>query len=528
MDHLFVLAPGSAVALGLHEYDGKLPNLSRFATGRWAERADALLRRLRAFSVDALPSDRRFDRTLLELSLESPLFDLRDSRDYDLNPMLYVMGLALTPYTVRAYAPLPVRLEAVHRHLSGVPAFLAAGLDRLDPEVPVPFVRFAVAIADGLRANYREVDSPAQSAGGDWVNRLREVRELADTALTAFIQRLESQWLPRATNSFALGPARYQKLLWVREGIRTPFTDLLTAGYADLERNKRRLEAIARDSRPPTDARGLLARLAETHPTADQLIARAREFVEETKTFVREKELATVPEPAICRVEETPKYHQRLSTASMNPPGPFDAAGEEGIYFVTPADPAWSPATREEWLRQFNDSVLRNVTVHEVYPGHYLQYLHLQRVSGGRARRVFLSTAFIEGWAHYGEQLAVEQGLGSGAPEAEAAMLYDALLRDCRLIASVGLHTQRMSVEQAAALFEQDAFCEPIVARREAERGTYDPAYFSYTLGKLAILDARRKHLASRFGGSIRAFHDRLLGLGAPPVGFLDEVLQSG
>lgn len=522
-----MLAPGSAVTLGLHDYDGKLPNLSRFATGRWAERADALLRRLSAVSADALSPDRRFDRTLLELLLESPLFDLRDSRDYDQNPMVYVLGLALTPYTVRAYAPISARLEAIHRHLAGVPAFLASGLDRLDPEVPAPFIRLAIAIADGLRTNFRDVEPLAQAAGGDWGNRLRDVRGLADVALTAFMQRLESQWLPRATNSFALGPARYQKLLWVREGIRTPFTDLLAAGYADLERNKRRLEAIARASRPPTDARGFLARMSETHPTADQLVPRAQEFVEQTKTFVREKELATIPEPAICRVEETPRYHQRLSTASLNPPGPFDTAGEEGIYYVTPVDPSWPPSAQEQWLRQFNDSVLRNVTVHEVCPGHYLQYLQLRRVAGGRVRRVFISNAFSEGWAHYAEQLAVEQGLGSGAPEAEAAMLYDALLRDCRLIASVGLHTQRMSLDQAAALFEQDACCEPIVARREAERGTYEPAYFGYTLGKLAILEARRKHLA-QFGGSLRAFHDRLLGLGAPPVGFLDELLQAG
>ncbi|MCI4347511.1 MAG: DUF885 domain-containing protein, partial [Thermoplasmata archaeon] len=314
---------------------------------------------------------------------------------------------------------------------------------------------------------------------------------------------------------------------WVREGIRAPFADVLAAGRADLERNQARLQSIARSAEPPTDGPGLIARASQTHPSAGELIGRAREFVEETKMFVWEKELVTIPEPAVCRVDETPEHQRALSTASMNPPGPFDTSGEEGIYFVTPVDPAWSPTTQEEWLRSFNDSVLRNVTVHEVYPGHYLQFLHFRRSAGSQARKVYMSTGFVEGWAHYAEQLAVEQGLGAGVPEAEAAQLYDALLRDCRLIASVGLHAQGWSVADATALFEREGYCEPIVAQREAGRGTYDPVYFGYTVGKLAILDVRHKHLSSQFGGSLRAFHDRLLGFGAPPVGFLDELLRA-
>ncbi|HLY76351.1 MAG TPA: DUF885 domain-containing protein, partial [Thermoplasmata archaeon] len=425
------------------------------------------------------------------------------------------------------YAPLPVRLEAIHRHLAEVPAFLRRGLERLDAEIPAAFLHFAIAIARALPSDFRAVASLDRTAGGERREPMEELRERAIDAVTAFARRLEQEWLPRANDAFALGPTRYQRLLWVREGVRAPYTDLLAAGRADLHRNRARLEAIARSSQPPTDGPGLLARAAQAHPTSAELIDRARDFVEETKMFVREKELVSIPEPALCRVEETPGHHRGLSTASMNPPGPFDAAGEVGIYFVTPVDPAWSPETQEGWLRSFNDSVLRNVTVHEVFPGHYLQYLHLQRSVGSLARKTFLSNAFVEGWAHYAEQLTVEQGLGAGAPEAEAAELYDALLRDCRLIASVGLHTQGMSVEEATALFVREAYCEPIVAEREAGRGTYDPVYFGYTLGKLAILEARTRLLGPRFGGSLRAFHDRLLGFGAPPVGFLDELLRN-
>jgi uncharacterized protein (DUF885 family) len=526
VNHLFTLSPGLAVALGLHVYDGRLPDLSRAATDRWAVAADRLLERLRGISPDALSEDRRYDRTLLELSLESSLFDLRESRDYDQNPMVYVGGLSLTPYLVRPYAPLATRLQAVQQHLAAVPAFLRSGRERLDPAVAAPFLQLAIGMGEGLLTEYSEAEPIARSAGEQWVEALRTVREPADAAIREFVDALRREWQPRATQAFALGPERYQRLLWVREGIRAPYADLLSAGKADLKRNQARLDAIARSAEPPTDARGLLARAAQTHPTAAGLVGRARDFVDETKLFVREKELVTIPEPAICRVEETPNYHRALSTASMNAPGAFDTAGEEGLYFVTPADPAWPPATQEDWLRSFNDAVLRNVTVHEVYPGHYLHFLHLRRSAGSLARKTYLSGAFTEGWAHYAEQLAVEQGLGSRSPETEAAQLYDALLRNCRLIVSVGLHAQGMTVDEATAVFEREGYCAPIVAQREAIRGTFDPAYFGYTLGKLAILEARKTHLGPRFGGSLRAFHDRLLGFGAPPVGFLDELLR--
>lgn len=522
-----MLSPTAAVGSGLHQYDGLLPDLRREATDPWASTADRLLGQLRDVPSDRLSGDRRYDQVLLEMGLENSLFDLRDSRDYDLNPMAHVGGLSLTPYTVRPYAPLGVRVDAMHRHLTAVPLALTRGLERLASAVPAPFVRLSIGIARGLEANYRAVDPVVRSLGDAAVERIREVRDPATEAVRAFARRLEEEWLPRATQDFPLGREKFERLLWVRERVRVPIDDLLRAGRADLEHNQARLRAIAAAADPPTDARGLLDRAAATHAGPAELIDRARRFVEEMKLFVREKELATIPEPSVCRVEETPPDHRGLSTASMNSPGPFETTGEEGMYFVTPADTTWSAETQEQWLRSFNDSVLRNVTAHEVYPGHFLQFLHMRKSPGSLARKIVSSNAFIEGWAHYAEQVVIEQGLGAGAPEAEAAQLYDALLRDCRLISAVGLHTQGMTVAQSTELFEREGLCEPIVAQREAGRGTYDPVYFGYTLGKLSILEARRHHLQSRFGGSLRAFHDRVLSFGAPPVGFLDELLRA-
>ncbi len=525
IDHVFALQPGYAVFLGLHQYDGRLPDLGRSATDAWTGAADRLLSDLREIPADQLTEARRLDRTLLELLLESPRFDLHQSRDLDRNPMAFLGPVSLTAYMVRDYAPLPTRVDAMVRLLDGVPALLDAARHRLESVLPEPFVRLALTMAAGLPPHFEEAEAYARRASAPLGDRVARARAPAEEAVRGFLERLQGEWTRNATDDFALGPERYQTLLWVREGLRTPFEEMRRSGLADLKRNQARLEEIARSRKPPTDVPALLESLFRQHPSADRLIPRAQELVAETKRFVEEAGLVTVPSVADCRVEETPVYGRALSTASMNPPGPFDAAGDEGIYYVTPVDPAWPPERREEWLRSFNDPMLRNITIHEVYPGHYVQFLHFRRGANSFARKVFVSASFTEGWAHYCEQLAIEQGLGRGGPEAEVAQIHDALLRDCRLLASVGLHTGGMTLGEATELFRREAHFEQLPAEREAIRGTFNPEYFCYTLGKLAILEERARTLGPLFGGSLRAFHDRLLSFGSPPVGVLGALL---
>ncbi len=528
VDHVFALQPGYAVFLGLHQYDGRLPDLARGATDGWTAGADRLLSELRAIPSDQMTEGRRLDRTLLELLLESPRFDLHESRDLDRNPMSFLGPISLTAYMVRDYAPLPTRVDAMVRLLDGVPALLDAARQRLEPVLPEPFVRLAATMAAGLSPHVQEAEAFARRASATLGDRLARSRAPAEAAVHDFLARLEGEWTRNATDEFALGPERYQTLLWVREGLRTPFEEIRRAGLADLRRNQARLEEIARGLAPPSTVPALLESIFRQHPSADGLIARAQELVGETKRFVEGGELVTVPSGAECRVEETPTYGRALSTASMNPPGPFEASGDEGIYYVTPVDPAWPAERQEEWLRSFNDPMLRNITIHEVYPGHYVQFLHFRRGANSFARKVFVSASFTEGWAHYCEQLAIEQGLGRGGPEAEVAQIHDALLRDCRLLASVGLHTGGMTLAEATDLFRREAHFEQLPAEREAIRGTFNPEYFCYTLGKLAILDARAKTLGPLFGGSLRGFHDRLLSFGSPPVGVLEALLGAG
>ncbi|MGA8604888.1 MAG: DUF885 domain-containing protein [Thermoplasmata archaeon] len=523
VDHLFVLQPSYAVGLGLHEYDGRLPDLSTAATDRWVGGADALLQRLASVDRASLPAGRKTDGFLLGLLLESPLFDLRMVSDLERNPMNYLGAVSMTAYLARDYAPVEVRVRAMVRTLEQVPRLLTTGRERLRAPLPKPFLDLSLAIGGGLPAHFTEAEEFA--ARVELGEKVRSARIPAEAAVTDFLAWLREHHLPQAVPEFALGPARYQRLLFVREGIETAFEEIRRAGAEDLARNQHRLAEIAKGENMTVPE--LLERLYQNHPDAEEVIPTARGFVDETRRFVETNALVTVPEEARCRVEETPVWGRALSTASMNPPGPFDATSPEGIYYVTPIDAKWTDRQQEEWLRSFNVPMLRNITVHEVYPGHYLQFLHFRRSSGSLARKVFLSPSFVEGWAHYTEQLAIEKGLARESVFAEAAQLHDALLRDCRLLVSIGLHTSGMTLEAGTQLFQREAYFELLPAEREAIRGTFNPEYFCYTLGKLAILKARSRLLNSGFGGNLRSFHDTLLGLGCPPVGLLDSLLAS-
>jgi uncharacterized protein (DUF885 family) len=520
--HLFVLRPTTASALGLHEYDGILPDLTVETTERWAATANDLVAKLRAVPESELSPPRRLDRNLLSLLLEGNLFDLEATRELDRNPMSYLFQPDLTSYISRDYAPVPERARSIVKILTSVPALIETAKARLEPVLPRPFVTLSIQIAGGLPSHFEEGETFAATHSAELRAEVHRAREVAEPAVRAFAEWLRSERLPRATVDFALGPERFQKLLWVREGLTLPVDEVLRRGRADLERNQHRLAEIARREGVTVDQ--LIARLNDQHPAPDELLPLVRRLTEEVREFVREKDLVTIPEPELCHVRETPTWARDLFTAALSPPGPFDKP-VDGIYWVTAVDPAWTPAQAEGWMRTLNHAMLKNTTVHEVWPGHYLQALHFHQTNQTLARKVWFSYSFTEGWAHYCEQAALEAGFDDHSTSAEVTQLHDALLRDSRLIVSIGMHTQGMSVADAARVLRTEAHLEEIHAQREAIRGTYNPEYFCYTLGKLAILDVRSKYLATKFHSSLREFHDSLLGFGSPPIGFLDGLM---
>ena len=522
--HLFVARPTMASYLGLHEYDGLLPDLSVESTDRWRTTTQGFLRQLGEVRESDLAVHRRHDRNLLRLLLEGALFDLDETRELDRNPMSYLFQPDLTNYIARDYAPVADRVASIVRVLTSVPSLLETAKQRLEPVLPRPFVTLSIQIAGGLPSHFEEGESFAATGSPSLRDEVRKAREGADSAVRAFAEWLTTQRLPQATDDFALGRERFQRLLWVREGLTLPVEEVLRRGHDDLKRNRERLTQIARRERVSIDQ--LVTRQYDQHPSPEELLPLARRLVDEIREFVRTQELATIPEPEVCHVRETPPWARNLWTAAMSSPGPFEKP-VDGIYWVTGVDPAWTPAQAEEWMRTLNHAMLKNTTVHEVWPGHYLQSLHFRKTAQSLARHVWFSYSFVEGWAHYCEQAALEAGFDDRSTSAEVTQLHDALLRDCRLIVSIGMHTQGMSVSDAARLLRTEAHLEEVHAHREAVRGTYNPEYFCYTLGKLAILDVRSKYLATKFHGSRKAFHDTLLGFGAPPIGFLDSMLAA-
>jgi len=522
--HTFVLRPTMASYLGLHQYDGLLPDLSLESTRRWSATAKELLEELEKVPESDLSVPRRLDRNLLRLLLEGNRFDLEATRELDRNPMVYLFQPDLTNYIARDYAPVADRVAAIVKVLASVPTLLENAKHRLEERLPKPFVTLSVQIASGLPSHFEEGVAFAATGSESLRAEVDKAREGAEAAVRAFADWLRTDRLPKATEEFALGHEKFQQLLWVREGLRTPIEEILNRGHADLKRNQNRLGEIARDQGVPVEQ--LIDRLNENHPSPEELIPLVKRMTNEIREFVREKEIVSIPEPEVCHVRETPAWARDLWTAAMSSPGPFEKP-VDGIYWVTTVDPAWSPTQAEEWLRTLNHAMLKNTTVHEVWPGHYLQSLHFRKTSQTLARKVWFSYSFIEGWAHYCEQAALEAGFDDRSTSAEVTQLQDALLRNCRLIVSIGMHTQGMSVADAARFLRTNAHLEELHAQREAIRGTYNPEYFCYTLGKLAILDVRSKYLASRFHGSTKEFHDTLLSFGTPPIGFLDSLVAA-
>jgi uncharacterized protein (DUF885 family) len=306
---------------------------------------------------------------------------------------------------------------------------------------------------------------------------------------------------------------------------------ILAIGLRELKREQETFAKTAAQidpTRPPIE---VFKSIQREHPSAEALLPDTRKHLEMIRQFLVQRDLITFPSDVRVRVEETPRYERATSFASMDSPGPFETKATEAYYYVTPVEPEWDARKREEWLTAFNYYTTDVVTIHEAYPGHYVQYLHLQASDADKIDKTFSCYAFTEGWAHYCEQMALDEGFGRDQSE-QAALKYrlaqsdEALLRLCRLCASVRMHTQGMTVDQATKFFVDNCYYEEATARQEAERGTYDPGYCFYTIGKLQMLKLRedwRKQEGASF--SLKKFHDEVLRHGAPPVRLLREIM---
>jgi uncharacterized protein (DUF885 family) len=510
--------PVFAVVAGRHQYDGRLPDWS--AAGIAAEIRRLHAARDRATSVPdrALNDTDRFERDYFVARIDRDLFWLEEAEAPFLNPAWYldwiVDNLDPAPYLTRNYAPLDVRMAAYTSYAGAIPQAAAQIRSNLRAPLSRPLLDRGVSAFRGF-ADFYESDVPGIFAAVKEETRQEELRTTNAAAVKAM--RDLANWLEsqraRATGSYALGPEKFARMLQMTEGVTTPLAELEAAGRADLERNQRALRDACAQYAPGSPVTACIARMNANKPLGGA-VEGARVQLAVLKKFVQDAGVATIPGTEEALVAEAPPYN-RANFAYIDIPGPYEK-GLPATYYIAPPDSSWTAAERRDYLPGQADLLF--TSVHEVWPGHFLQFLHSNR-NPSIVGRLFVGYAFAEGWAHYAEEMMWDMGLGSGSPETHIGQLSNALLRNVRFLSAIGLHTKGMTVEESERLFREEAFTDAGTARQQAARGTYDPAYLNYTMGKLMIRTLRDDWSASRGGRQAwREFHDQFLMYGGPPI----------
>ena len=528
----FLARPLLGVSLGLHEYDGGTPDLSPAALAKAKEQLRDFDGELAGFADrKTLGASAESDFRALQLVVKDELFQFEESREFEKNPMTYAQAFDFNVYLKRDYAPLADRLRFIVKLANAAPTFLARARTNLVDPLPRPKVTLAIDIAKGT-AEFLEKDlAPAVSGVQDetLMAEFREAKAKAVAAFNDYATWLEKERLPHADDSFALGEERYRKFLAARDAITLAPEKILEIGLAELKREQGAFATAAKLVAPGKTPIEAMRELQRDHPTADALIPDTRKNLESIRQFLIDHQIITLPTEVRARVEETPTYQRAGSFASMDTPGPFEKRGTEAYYYVTPVESEWSDKEKDEWLGAFNHYTADVVSIHEAYPGHYVQFLHLNASPVSRIAKMFGSYAFVEGWAHYCEQMLVDEGYGGTGLEGakyRLAQSDEALLRICRLCVSIKMHCHGMTVADATKFFQDNCYYEEKPARQEAMRGTFDPGYLFYTLGKLQLLKLRRdfeKQEGANY--SLKKFHDAVCDHGQAPVRLLREAL---
>jgi uncharacterized protein (DUF885 family) len=524
----FAYSPSIGTRVGLHDYDGQLEDRSRARIDARMAELDAFAARLRAFDRGKLGFDDKIDAEALTHAIAGELLGLRTVRSWEQNPMMYARlpGSAIDGLMKRDFAPAAERLRSVIARLDKVPAVFAAAKANLTTP-PREFTDVAIRMAKGSVHFFQEA-LPAwarTAAAGDAALAVAFERANA-TALESvkdFAAWLERDLLPRSTGKYALGADTFAALLREEEMVDTPIPDLLATGEAQLAKDYAAFVATAAKIDPRKSPAEVMKAMSDDHPTAADLIPAVARSLEETRQFVIDKGLVTIPSEVRPRVAETPPYARGGSFASMDTAGPFEGKATESFYYVTPVEKDWDAKHKDEHLRLYNRPVIALIDIHEAFPGHYVQFLYAKRFPT-KTRKLISSGTNGEGWAHYAEQMVVDEGYGGGDPKIRLAQLAEALVRDCRYVVGIKLHTRGMTVEEGAKLFVDKAFMEPANGYEEARRGAFNPTYLYYTLGKLEIQKLRDEYRA-KTGASLREFHDAFVAQGALPIPLVRKIL---
>ena len=528
--YLHEVHPTNATFDGIHVHDDLLEDLSRQAIDRQIRDLGGFARRLAAIDPARLTDIERLERPALENSIRARLFELEQVRTWERNPQLYadIIATSIAGQALFEYAPLSERARRIVSKLRQVPRLVQAARDNIkDP--PGIFVKAGLESMRGTR-RFIDEDLPRAFSRLDDLHILGDLADTsveASTALGKYIEYLEQDLAPRSKGSFRLGREKFEEKLRLDEGIELDADALLGIALRELHNVQEEFRRVA-GRLNGGDPVAAWERTKGEHPPAGQLVRTAQQQLGELADFITRERLITVPEGAAVEVAPTPQFY-RWTFASMWTPGPFESRRLRATYYITDVDPTWTPERQAEHLRDFSYGTLWAISIHEVFPGHFLHYQHLRHVESKLRKSIlFSSTAFVEGWAHYCEQMMLDEGFRKNDTGVRLGQLAEALVRLCRSIVGIRLHCEDLSVEQGVRFFREEAYLEEGSARREAERGTFDPAYVLYSIGKLMLLKLREDYKAQQGAKySLRAFHDALLANGTVPI-WLHRALMLG
>jgi len=520
LGYLHETHPTHATLDGVHAHDDLLEDLSQQGIESETHALAGYLRRVDEISGDTLTAVERLEQRMLSSHIKARMFELEEVRTWEKNPQYYsdILASSLAGQALFSHAPAAERARRVLSKLRQTPRLIQAARDNIK-EPPGIFVKVGI---ETMRGALKFIDEELPRAFAN-VDDLHLLGDLADAqteashAVAAYVEYLEKDLAPRARGSFRLGPATFERKLKLDEGVGVPVDRLLAIAMRELRATQDAFKALAGRING-VDPLAAWARTKAEHPAPGELVAVGRQQLEELQTFLERQAIITLPPGEAVTVAQTPDFY-RWSFASMWTPGPFESKASRAYYYLTDADRSWPAERQDEYLRDYNYPTLWSISIHEVYPGHFIHYQHLRRVeSKARKSIMFAPASFVEGWAHYTEQMMIEAGFGRQDYGIQLGQLAESLIRLARFVVCIKLHTEDLSVEQGVRFFREEAFMEETSARREAERGTFDPTYLVYSLGKLMLLKLRhdfKQQQGKAF--SLRTFHDTLLGQGTAP-----------
>jgi uncharacterized protein (DUF885 family) len=531
-DDTFRRFPAMATHAGIHTYDGELRG---FTPEDRAAHLAQLKARLAALpqQVDraALPPLDQADYDILANHLRARILDYESVRSWERNPNTWLGTASFPVFQLinRDFAPLEQRMGSAVSRMKQIPTVFATAQATLK-NPPKIWTEIALLQAQGTRALYAETlpkaFEPVKDAALQESFKQEQTRCL--TAIDGFIRFLREELLPRSSGDFAIGEAIYRQKLQYEEGVTEDIDSLLAWGKAELKRTQDQFREVAARISPGQAPMDVYREMGKEHPTPAELVPTTRATLEEIRQFLVDQRIITIPSEVRAQVAETPAFNRSLSFASMSMPGPFETRATEAYYYVTPPEPAWSPEQTEQHMSFYNRYALQIVSIHEAYPGHYVQFLWTHRVDS-KVRRMLGSASFSEGWGLYTEQMMLEAGYGGTGLNADKLRLNQLALylqRLARYVVGLSLHTRGMTYEQAVRFFEEEAFMTRTNAEREARRGTSDPTYLVYALGKRMLLELREDARA-KWGAdfTLQRFHDQAVSYGYPPIPILRRLM---